>query len=362
MATHFTAHTSLRTLRSCNHANQFVTCLECSRRRNARHGRARRHWYGCRRRRRRHHRRCRQRHSTKAAAAGAAGAALWHDWVFARRRVLAGDLRLHGTAAAPGRRKEGAAGHVETDDIIPTSFTASDSPRPNPLPHAHVQIDEGSAAGYLPLDDTAQVLAARFDAAYAAVGERQAALPPTRRCSPSGRMWRTYWRLYRGRIALHLAWMAAEMAQRVGAPLVLRQLITWLWGWQASDGDAVAYPPWRGWMWAALLGVFGYFYCLIHHQLFWIGMRLGFDMRQQAVAAVQAKVLRLNAVGVADQTAGKVRAGAVARARRARVSAGSRCMYPAPAAHRGSRVVPPLAARCCCCCCCCCTGGRSSTW
>lgn len=36
------------------------------------------------------------------------------------------------------------------------------------------------------------------------------------------------------------------------------------------------------------------------------GMRMGFDMRQQAVAAVQAKVLRLNSVAVADQTAGKV--------------------------------------------------------
>ena len=36
------------------------------------------------------------------------------------------------------------------------------------------------------------------------------------------------------------------------------------------------------------------------------GMRMGFDMRQQAIAAVQAKVLRLNAVAVADQTAGKV--------------------------------------------------------
>ena len=38
-------------------------------------------------------------------------------------------------------------------------------------------------------------------------------------------------------------------------------------------------------------------------------MRMGLDMRQQAVAAVQAKVLRLNSVAVADQTAGKVRPG-----------------------------------------------------
>ena len=36
------------------------------------------------------------------------------------------------------------------------------------------------------------------------------------------------------------------------------------------------------------------------------GMRMGFDMRQQAMAAVQAKVLRLNSAAIADVTSGKV--------------------------------------------------------
>lgn len=35
-------------------------------------------------------------------------------------------------------------------------------------------------------------------------------------------------------------------------------------------------------------------------------MRMGYDMRIQAIAAVQAKVLRLNAVAVSDVTTGKV--------------------------------------------------------
>ena len=34
---------------------------------------------------------------------------------------------------------------------------------------------------------------------------------------------------------------------------------------------------------------------------------MGFQMRQQAIAAVQAKVLRLNQVAVADVSPGKVR-------------------------------------------------------
>lgn len=36
-------------------------------------------------------------------------------------------------------------------------------------------------------------------------------------------------------------------------------------------------------------------------------MRMGFSCRQQAMAAVQAKVLRLNSAAIADVTTGKVR-------------------------------------------------------
>lgn len=147
---------------------------------------------------------------------------------------------------------------------------------------------------------------------------------------------------------------------RVGAPLVLRQLLSWFSGWEATDGDTQAsrltcrasclclclvclryfpligsvhprgsllghaagawcrrqagcqppslflpivgscashipritrlppphpqphpptpgarfsspqaYPVWKGWMWAAILGIFGYAYAFVHHQLFW---------------------------------------------------------------------------------------------
>lgn len=123
-----------------------------------------------------------------------------------------------------------------------------------------------------------------------------------------------------------LAACATPPCRRVGAPLVLRQLLSWLTGWEATGGDpqvpprlaaaglcfaqpmsalcdlspaAVwcaqpaqpaqharsqsrpvrrrahppppwqAYPVWRGWMWAGILALFAYIYAIVHHQLFW---------------------------------------------------------------------------------------------
>lgn len=92
----------------------------------------------------------------------------------------------------------------------------------------------------------------------------------------------------------------------MGSPLLLRKLVAWFSGWESSDGDETAFPVWQGWMWSGLLALMGYLYCLVHHQLFWKGMRNGFTMRLQAIAAVQGKVLRLNGAGVAAVTAGKI--------------------------------------------------------
>ena len=41
-------------------------------------------------------------------------------------------------------------------------------------------------------------------------------------------------------------------------------------------------------------------------QLFYVGMRMGFLMRQQAVAAVHGKVLRLNSAAIAHVSSGHV--------------------------------------------------------
>jgi hypothetical protein len=60
------------------------------------------------------------------------------------------------------------------------------------------------------------------------------------------------------------------------------------------------------WMFAILLGNSGWLYTLSHHQTFWIGMRFGFHMRTQMMAAVHAKVLRLNSKAISSITTGQV--------------------------------------------------------
>lgn len=62
----------------------------------------------------------------------------------------------------------------------------------------------------------------------------------------------------------------------------------------------------QGWLWALALGSSGLLYTLFHHQTFWLGMHEGFVMRQQVIAAVYDKVLRLNSASIADVTVGKV--------------------------------------------------------
>ncbi|RMZ52713.1 hypothetical protein APUTEX25_000832 [Auxenochlorella protothecoides] len=160
-------------------------------------------------------------------------------------------------------------------------------------------IDEDVGPELLPANNRAEVLSETFDALYQQVSSRPG-------LTPAAIMWRTYLKVYRIKILVHLLWAFAEVGCRVGSPLILRKLITWFWGWESSGGDAAAFPAWQGWLWSGLLALMGYLYCAVHHQLFWKGMRNGFTMRLQAIAAVQAKVLRLNAAGVAAVTAGKI--------------------------------------------------------
>ena len=52
---------------------------------------------------------------------------------------------------------------------------------------------------------------------------------------------------------------------------MLRQFLIFL-----SDYAAGAEPAeWRGWMLAVGLGVCGFGMTVLHHQLFWVGMRAG---------------------------------------------------------------------------------------
>jgi hypothetical protein len=70
------------------------------------------------------------------------------------------------------------------------------------------------------------------------------------------------------------------------SPFLLREFLAWL---DNNLVGASSAPLWRGWFLAAMLAVVNLAYAFVHHLLFWAGMRTGFRMRQQAIAAVHAK-------------------------------------------------------------------------
>lgn len=101
------------------------------------------------------------------------------------------------------------------------------------------------------------------------------------------------------------AWVLVETAARLLSPLALREFLRWLQS-DAAAGAAAGGGLWRGWMWAVAVAAGGGSLTLIHHAFFWVGMRLGYVMRQQVVAAIHLKVLRLNSAGVARASTGHV--------------------------------------------------------
>jgi hypothetical protein len=108
-------------------------------------------------------------------------------------------------------------------------------------------------------------------------------------------------RLYYWEFAVHSAWVLVETGIRLLAPLALREFLRWL---QRAGAPGAGAPVWVGWMWALAVAACGAGLTLTHHVFFWIGMRLGYVMRQQVVAAIHAKVLRLNSASVAYASTG----------------------------------------------------------
>jgi hypothetical protein len=151
-------------------------------------------------------------------------------------------------------------------------------------------------------------------------------------------------RLHRRTMIKHAIWGVFESVVRVAGPLLLREFLTLLEQGAvplaslfnlephcaapnvpgvapnrvlsgalarfAADENADADHPAPSsssiWLFAILLGNSGWLYTLSHHQTFWIGMRFGFHMRTQMMAAVHAKVLRLNSKAISSITTGQV--------------------------------------------------------
>ncbi|GIL76011.1 hypothetical protein Vretifemale_5752, partial [Volvox reticuliferus] len=165
-------------------------------------------------------------------------------------------------------------------------------------------LEERDVEWLTPSSDEAHTLASEFERTYQDVKAHYN--PPVGR-SDARRPWTTLTgitllRLYWWPMALESLWVLVEVGQRLGTPVALRQFLRWLQAYAANESP----PQWQGWVWAVVLGACGYSMAIIHHQLFWIGTRCGFKMRQQAISAIHAKVLRLNSAAVNVLSTGHV--------------------------------------------------------
>jgi len=179
------------------------------------------------------------------------------------------------------------------------------------------KINHETADDFLPEVDRAEPLCEQFEAAYSTQLAKSAAdsyvvanlnekKSKQKIAAPdeASILWRTFFQLYCWRLLEHLLWCFLEISVRVGSPLLLRQFLDWLVLNNTSGTEAA--PTSEGWMWAGSLAAFSYGYVLVHHQLFWRGMRMGMHARLQAIGAIEAKTLRLNAAAVADVTGGRI--------------------------------------------------------
>lgn len=173
---------------------------------------------------------------------------------------------------------------------------------------AQGQLKDDTADDFLPESDTAAVLSTAFEAAF------ENEISRSKASSPGRVVWRAYAACYKWKALDHLLWCLLEVGVRIGSPLLLRQLVSWFYAVsltqsqsQSQSQSQLTHPPiWKGWMWSGLLAAFSYSYVLVHHQTFWRGMRMGMQMRIQAIAAVESKVLRLTGASVSDAVGGRI--------------------------------------------------------
>ena len=139
-------------------------------------------------------------------------------------------------------------------------------------------FDERDALPLLHGSDRVEVAVREFDAAYSVDKEQVGARAPGARSA-----WRrngflyALLRVHTGELIGQCAWALIEIASRVLAPYALRQLVRWLILY--SEGQDMEERT--GWLWVAAVSALGLLVTISHHQLFWIGMRLGFRLKQQ---------------------------------------------------------------------------------
>jgi len=156
-------------------------------------------------------------------------------------------------------------------------------------------LEDDDAAYLSPEEDRAENISRNFDEAYIR-------MKAAGKWGPFNPTFRSLVAIHRPRLIANLLLILLEVGLRLVAPVVLRAFLLWLEDYnQGRDPD-----PWRGWLLAVALGACSFGMACLHHQIFWIGMHQGYIMRQQVIAAVYGKVLRLNSASIGNVSAGHV--------------------------------------------------------
>ncbi|KIZ02657.1 hypothetical protein MNEG_5307 [Monoraphidium neglectum] len=164
-------------------------------------------------------------------------------------------------------------------------------------------LEEDDARFLVPARDEVEPLAARFESKYEQILKARTARRArgVTRAPLVNATTEALLRIFWLEFIWHSFWALVETAARVLSPLALREFLRWL---QRDAADGAAEADWRGWLLALAVLAGGGSLTLIHHVFFWVGMRLGYIMRQQVVSAIHAKVLRLNSASVAHASTG----------------------------------------------------------
>ncbi|KAJ9515463.1 hypothetical protein QJQ45_016472 [Haematococcus lacustris] len=161
---------------------------------------------------------------------------------------------------------------------------------------SHEILQEHDALGLLPPEFNADALSQRFDMLHK---QRVAA------GGHPGIFW-TLVQSQQAQLIQHALLSLLVVALRLTGPLILRQYLLWLSGAKGSSSSSRAggYAAWEGFLLAVALGGCSLLQAIVNHQHPWYGTLNGFLCRQQAVAVVHAKVLRLNAATVSGVSPG----------------------------------------------------------
>jgi hypothetical protein len=103
-----------------------------------------------------------------------------------------------------------------------------------------------------------------------------------KRGSKRNGIWRALLAAHWPEMLLHAFWTSFEMGFRLAAPYALRRFVGWL---RENDVSEVKPSESEGWKWATLFCVFSTCLAMAHHQLFWVGMRMGYGMKQQVLVS-----------------------------------------------------------------------------